>query len=193
MIKDKFFRYTPLFLAASIGSGGIHGLMDSGNTNLLSHCMAIWLAWFVLLMMRFVGILAITFVNGDSLIQLSVWHPLILIPLSFIPLEVIETHADELSITPIWVCILIAGVIVMGSVRFSEIILSWVSNPLMTLLFRISRKGVNRPYAQNIPVICRSCIYCTAHKDLLCAIRPRGPEHPRHCQSFVAKENNKVL
>lgn len=192
-MADKFFRYIPLFFATSIVVAGIHGLAKAGNSNLLSHCMMLWLVWFVLLLLRVSYEFAVTLSNGDSPIHLSVLEPLILIPLSFLLIDIVGTHIDELTIKPIWVCAMTGGLIVMGAIRLSEMILSRISDPLMSLMFRTSRKVVSRRHVQNIPVVCRSCFYCTAHTHLLCAIRPLGPEHPRSCHSFKARKNEQVL
>lgn len=192
-MKDRIFRYLPLFFAISIGIVGIHGLVTSGNTSLMRYSMMFWLAWLVLMFMRLMYEFTLTLAKGDSLIQPSVLEPLILIPLTFTLLDVMGRNITELSIKPVWVCVMIAGLIVMGTAKLSEMILSIVFEPLMGLLFRATRKVANNRYTPNIPVVCRSCVYCTAHKNLLCAIRPLGPEHPRYCQSFKARKNEEVL
>lgn len=191
-MNDKFFRYFPLISSVAIGLVGINGLVESGNASLMSRCMLFWVLWTISLLLN-VGYESIaTLSNEGPLIQPSTLEPLILIPLSLLPLQVIAEHTEEITIEPIWVCAVIAGLVVMGTVRLSEVILSKISDPLMRLMFRSSRKIVNRRYASNIPVICRSCTYCTAHTHLLCAIRPLGPEHPRHCQSFEAQKSKEI-
>lgn len=151
-------------------------------------CMVFWLAWVVLLWARVMREILVVLKRGESLIHPSVLEPIVLIPLSLIPLEVVETRANDLSIKPIWICMVVAGLVVIGSVRLSELALSRILDPLMGLIFRTSRKVVNRRYARKVPAICRRCRYCTAHTHLLCAIRPLGPEQSSWCSSFVAKE-----
>lgn len=193
MMKDRIFRCFRLSIAISIVASGMHHLVTSGETSLMNYCLVFWLAWFLWLFMKALDGFGTALARGDSLIQPSILEPLILSPISLIPVEIVGRSAKELSIEPIWVCVVIAGLIMLGAARLSEMFLARISDPLLDLIFRTSRKVVNRRYTQNIPVVCRSCLYCTAHTHLLCAIRPLGPEHPRYCQSFKARKNEQVL
>lgn len=193
MIKDKLFRQMPLLLAVTGGVVGIHNLMQEGNTNLSDYCRVFWLAWVILLWARVMREFVVILKRGESLTHPSVLEPIVLIPLSLFPVDVIGRNAAELSIEPLLVCVVTAGLIVMGAIRLSELALSRICDPLMGLIFRTFRKVVNRRYSRKVPVICRRCVYCTARKHLLCAIRPLGPEHPNNCSSFVAKDNEEVL
>ena len=188
-MTDKISRFLPSALSVCACVVGMHGLIQSGDTSLMSFCQVYWLAWMVLLLARLMREFLVVLMRGDSCIHPSVLEPIILIPLSHIPVDVIERSATELSIEPIWVCIVTAGLAVMGTIRLSEVILSRILDPLMGLLFRTSRKVVSRRYAKKVPVICRNCVYCTAHTHMLCAIRPLGPESPRFCSSLKARKN----